>query len=59
MSKSMKIRVSEPDKNTLEFANFVGQRVDFINVLNSDGQPTSGTVSKPKKYCMMMKTSTL
>ena len=49
MSKSMKIMVSEPDRNTPEFASFVGQRVGFINVLNSDGQPTSGIVSKPKK----------
>lgn len=49
MGKAMKIKVSRPNEEASEFTSFVGQKVGFINVLNSDGQSTSEAVSKPEK----------
>ena len=49
MGKSMRIKVSKPNKDMPEFTSFVGQKVGFINVLNDNGQAAGNPVSKPEK----------
>lgn len=49
MGKSMRIKVSKPNKDMPEFTSFVGQKVGFINVLNDNGQAAGTPVSKPEK----------
>ena len=49
MGKSMRIKVSKPNKDMPEFTSFVGQKVGFINVLNDNGQVAGNPISKPEK----------
>lgn len=49
MGKSMRIKVSKPNKDMPEFTSFVGQKVGFINVLSDNGQAAGTPVSKPEK----------